>query len=81
MLDYRSQEWNETQTIREWLREHPNATSLLDISNYNGSFEFELNDSRSDIFATSTIGPMPVLPPFEMWQTILIAICLACCSK
>lgn len=78
MLDYRSQSWNETQTIREWLREHPNATSLIDFPYFNGSFDFELNDTRSDII-TSTNGPMPVLPPFELWQTILIAICLACC--
>lgn len=81
MLDYRSQHWNETQAIREWLREHPNATSLIDFPYLNGSSEFlyELNDTRSDVMVTSTNGPMPVLPPFELWQTILIAICLACC--
>lgn len=24
-------------------------------------------------------SPMPVLPPFTLWQTVLIAICLAIC--
>jgi muscarinic acetylcholine receptor M3 len=77
MLDYRSQQLNESQTIREWLREHPNATSLVDYPYFNSSTDFllELNDST----VSPTNGPMPVLPPFELWQTILIAICLACC--
>ncbi|XP_064098605.1 uncharacterized protein LOC135209748 isoform X1 [Macrobrachium nipponense] len=29
--------------------------------------------------ATTTEGGAPILPPFELWQTVLIAICLACC--
>lgn len=80
MLDYRSQQLNGTQAICEWLREHPNATSLIDFPYLNGSSEFpcELNDTPSDIIGTTTDTP-PVLPPFELWQTILIAICLACC--
>lgn len=86
MLDYRSQQWNETQTIRDWLREHPNATSLIqDYPFLNGTsdFPYELNNynnfTHDDVLATPTIGPIPVLPPFALWQTILIAICLACC--
>lgn len=79
MLDYRSQSLNESKVIREWLREHPNAsTSLIDFPYFNGSeYSYELNDSSGNV--ASTIGPLPVLPPFELWQTILIAICLACC--
>lgn len=48
----------------------------------NGSY---YNSNQTDINGTLSIsttenGPTnPVLPPFELWQTILIAICLAIC--
>lgn len=84
MLDFRSQHSNETQTIREFLHEHPNATSLIhEYPFLNGSTDFPIELSNYNNFTiddvTSTSSPAPVLPPFELWQTILIAICLACC--
>ena len=39
----------------------------------NNSLECSLANS------SATEGPTTVLPPFELWQTVLIAICLACC--
>ncbi|KAG0720407.1 Muscarinic acetylcholine receptor gar-2 [Chionoecetes opilio] len=39
----------------------------------NNSIECSLVNS------SATEGATTVLPPFELWQTVLIAICLACC--
>ncbi|XP_042240592.1 muscarinic acetylcholine receptor M3-like [Homarus americanus] len=39
----------------------------------NGSLECALAN------ITATEGGTTILPPFELWQTVLIAICLACC--
>ncbi|XP_042882697.1 flocculation protein FLO11-like [Penaeus japonicus] len=54
-----------------------NATSDLWGENSsclgNGSLECEM------VRINATEGAEPVLPPFELWQTVLIAICLACC--
>lgn len=72
-------QWNETNAI-QWMRDHSNATSLIDFPYFgNGSQEF--NDTRiiNDDGMMPTVGPQPVLPPFSLWQTIFIAICLAVC--
>ncbi|XP_055597331.1 dopamine receptor 2 [Uranotaenia lowii] len=45
-----------------------NGSSLLDGLNGTGG-----------LFLDGASGLGPVLPPFELWQTILIAICLAIC--
>lgn len=78
MLDYRS--WNDSLAI-QWMRENSNATSLIDFPYYNATsgFMHELNDTRIEGVLPSTNGPMQVLPPFTLWQTIFIAICLAAC--
>jgi muscarinic acetylcholine receptor len=62
------------------MREHPNATSLIDLSYFNGSLDY-INDTRiiTGDMASSTNIPLQVLPPFSLWQTIFIAICLAAC--
>ncbi|XP_063863034.1 muscarinic acetylcholine receptor gar-2-like [Scylla paramamosain] len=39
----------------------------------NNSLECSLANS------SATEGATTILPPFELWQTVLIAICLACC--
>lgn len=86
MLDYRSSSqsasWNESHLI-QWVREHPNATSLIDFPYFNGSLDFmhDYNETRiiaGDI-ASTTNESLQVLPPFTLWQTIFIAICLAAC--
>lgn len=57
-----------------------NNTSLIGFSDLNGTeFHDPNNTLVSSDFPTSTSGPIPVLPPFALWQTILIAICLAAC--
>lgn len=72
-----SQRWSEEQ-IAQWMR--ANNTSLIGFSDLNGTeFHDPNNTLLSSDFPTSTSGPIPVLPPFALWQTILIAICLAAC--
>lgn len=79
MLDYRQPHLSE-EKIAQWMS--TNNSSLIGFPYLNGSLDFyhDLNDTRiSSDFPTSTNGPSPVLPPFELWQTIFIAICLAAC--
>jgi muscarinic acetylcholine receptor len=55
---------------------------MNDIAYINYTSNVELNDTHiiiGDMHASTTNGPMQVLPPFSMWQTVLIAICLAAC--
>lgn len=84
MLDYRSSassslQWNETHLI-QWVREHPNATSLIDFPYFNGTLDFNETRIFDDDMVSTTSGPFQqVLPPFSLWQTIFIAICLAAC--
>ncbi|KAG5673033.1 hypothetical protein PVAND_003111 [Polypedilum vanderplanki] len=78
MLDNRvSSQWNETSVV-QWMREHSNATSLIDFPYFNGT-TLNMNDTNEGDVLMSTNGPLQVLPPFSMWQTILIAICLVLC--
>ncbi|XP_070508072.1 muscarinic acetylcholine receptor gar-2 [Chironomus tepperi] len=74
-----SMQWNDTNLI-QWMREHPNATNLIDLSYFNGTMDY-INDTRiiTGDMASSTNVPLQVLPPFSLWQTIFIAICLAAC--
>lgn len=78
MLDYKSHISEEK--ITQWVQ--ANNSSLIGFPYLNGSLDFfhDLNDTRiSNDFPSSTNGPTPVLPPFTLWQTIFIAICLAAC--
>ncbi|XP_037951880.1 probable muscarinic acetylcholine receptor gar-1 [Teleopsis dalmanni] len=53
-----------------------NADDLDTLRTYaNGS----TNGTSYEFGSTTTEGPALVLPPFELWQTILIALCLAIC--
>lgn len=60
-----------------------NNDSLIDWNYINNS----LNSTATDWITNQTLIPtqqneqliQPVLPPFELWQTIFIAICLAIC--
>lgn len=57
------------QTIIDW-----------NISNLTASDWFNNNNTtNSHVSTTEKPGSLQVLPPFELWQTILIAICLAIC--
>ncbi|CRK88636.1 CLUMA_CG002386, isoform A [Clunio marinus] len=79
MIDYRQPHLSE-EKITQWMQNNNN--SLIGFPYFNGSLEFfhDLNDTRfASDFPTSTNGPTPVLPPFTLWQTIFIAICLAAC--
>jgi muscarinic acetylcholine receptor M3 len=68
--------------ISEWMQNNNN--SLIGFP-FNGSSLELFSDSNGtsvtsgEEFASTTTGPIPVLPPFALWQTILIAICLAAC--
>lgn len=65
-----------------FLRDHNSSTGLIDFPYFNGSSDFfhDFNETRIlNELPTSTVIPTPVLPPFALWQTILIAICLAAC--
>lgn len=79
MLDNRQSELND-QTITQWFL--ANNSSVIGFPYFNGSLDFfhDFNDTRIEgDFLTTTEGPVPVLPPFELWQTVLIALCLAAC--
>ncbi|XP_063706174.1 muscarinic acetylcholine receptor gar-2 [Culicoides brevitarsis] len=64
-------------------------TDLLDLNNLDILNSFNISrfnfgnetDTNGTSLATDSTenGPMKVLPPFELWQTIAIAICLALC--
>jgi muscarinic acetylcholine receptor M3 len=61
------------ETITQWLQS--NNSNVIGIQNANGSLELVNGTSITTEFP----GPQPVLPPFALWQTIFIAICLAAC--
>lgn len=50
---------------------------LLTSKYFNENQNSTISDANSSLEATS--GPVLVLPPFELWQTIFIACCLAIC--
>mgnify|MGYP003402038229 CR=1 FL=1 len=78
MLDY--QKFHNESYARTWMHQNSNATSLIEFSYYNNSSSSaDFNETRIDDFLSTTAGYQPVLPPFSMWQTIFIAICLAVC--
>jgi len=63
----------------KWLS---SSNTTMEVPFFNSTFEgIDFNDTSvtTDDFLTSTTGPSQVLPPFALWQTILIAICLAAC--
>lgn len=79
MLEHRQSQLSE-EKITQWMQ--ANNSSVIGFPYFNGSLDFfhDLNDTQlAGDFVTSTTGPVPVLPPFELWQTIFIAICLAAC--
>lgn len=61
--------WTNNDSFIDW--EYIN--SILNVTNSNTTL------TSLSPKSTITNGPTPVLPPFELWQTILIAICLAIC--
>lgn len=81
LLDHRPAHWS-NERLEQWIQSNNN--SLSGFPYFNGTldagFFHDLNDTRiASDFPTSTNGPTPVLPPFALWQTIFIAICLAAC--
>lgn len=79
MLDHRQSHLSDDK-ITQWVQ--ANNGSLIDFPYFNGSLDFfhDHNDTRTTYdFPTSTSGPVPVMPPFAPWLTVLIAICLAAC--
>ncbi|XP_059610396.1 muscarinic acetylcholine receptor gar-2 [Phlebotomus argentipes] len=61
-----------------------NNDSMIDWSYFNislnGQFDEGLWNATTQLMTTpKPNGPVPVLAPFELWQTIFIAICLALC--
>ena len=76
----RLQELSE-EKLAQWMK--GNNTGLIDFPYINGTLEFNFNDLNdtqiSHDFVTTTSSPEPVLPPFTLWQTIFIAICLSAC--
>lgn len=79
MLDHRQSQLSDDK-ITQWVQ--ANNGSLIDFPYFNGSLDFfhDHNDTRITYdFPTSTSGPVPVMPPFAPWLTVLIAICLAAC--
>jgi muscarinic acetylcholine receptor M3 len=63
------------ETISQWMQN--NNSSLIGFPYINGS-EFNNDTSVTTDYPDPT-GPQPVLPPFALWQTIIIAICLGAC--
>jgi muscarinic acetylcholine receptor M3 len=64
------------ETIAQWMQ--GNNSNVIGFPYINGSLE-DINDtSVTTDFPGSTL-PTPVLPPFALWETIFIAICLAAC--
>ncbi|XP_071055342.1 muscarinic acetylcholine receptor gar-2 isoform X4 [Onthophagus taurus] len=72
------QAFNSTTFIRSWDPETFSFSGNFSIDWYlRGNTSLD-GDSKNETFSTETTLA-PVLPPFELWQTILIALCLACC--
>ncbi|RZB40967.1 muscarinic acetylcholine receptor gar-2, partial [Asbolus verrucosus] len=69
------QAFNSTTVIRSWDTDPLNILgndSVIDFDQHN----ITKNDSGSSDLVSAAA---PLLPPFELWQTILIAICLGLC--
>nr|XP_022904998.1 muscarinic acetylcholine receptor M4 [Onthophagus taurus] len=72
------QAFNSTTFIRSWDPETFSFSGNFSVDWYlRGNTSLD-GDSKNETFSTETTLA-PVLPPFELWQTILIALCLACC--
>ena len=61
------------ETLTQWMQN--NSSSVIGFPYTNGSLDYS-NDTG---VVAEFPGPQPVLPPFALWQTIIIAICLAAC--
>lgn len=62
----------------QWTSE--DIARLWSLEGLNGSYNTSLSANGTLIQSSDNLnGPIQVLPPFELWQTILIAICLAIC--
>lgn len=85
MLDYRAAQNGGTFTnadFIQWIRQQHNTTeNIIDFTYLNSSSELdEYNYNHTTTNETSTDDVLSrVLPPFALWQTIFIAICLAIC--
>ncbi|CAO1433139.1 unnamed protein product [Diamesa serratosioi] len=83
MLDYHTAQTSGTFTDAEflqWIRQQHNTTdNLIDFTDLNSSELDEYNYNHTTTNETSTDVLSRVLPPFALWQSIFIAICLAIC--
>lgn len=71
--------WTNGDNIINW--NYINATLFNTTLAIDNNINTNNNNNNNSLYTTSNEanGPMQVLPPFELWQTILIAICLAIC--
>lgn len=68
------------EQMNHWLQNNNSSSNIIDWNFPNGSSSiYDLNGTQTTTSEVPTDGPMQVLPPFALWQTILIAICLAIC--
>lgn len=65
-----------SEELYHWMK--ANNGTLIGFPYFNGTLDLYFDPNATD-FPSTTSGPQPVLPPFALWQTILIAICLAAC--
>jgi hypothetical protein len=70
--------WSD-EKLALWMQTNNGSVIGFPFLNTSMGFPVDLNDTLGSDVASTTLGPQPVLPPFELWQTILIAICLAVC--
>jgi muscarinic acetylcholine receptor M3 len=56
-----------------------NNSSLIGFPYINESLGYNDTTITTGFSGPTVPQPVPVLPPFELWQTIFIAICLAAC--
>lgn len=68
---YDSYAWSNNETVIDW--------NYLNGTTVNASGMAYFNNGNLTSPSSDTIGPTAVLPPFALWQSILIAIGLAIC--
>lgn len=63
------------ETIAQWMQS--NNSNVIGFPYINETLDS--NDTSVTTDYPGLSAPQPVLPPFALWQTIFIAICLAAC--
>ncbi|XP_001358132.4 uncharacterized protein mAChR-B [Drosophila pseudoobscura] len=70
--------WSANEQLQWYRNFDVNDTSTLGLKNHSaGSGTATDTDTDTDLSSDNVL--VPVLPPFALWQTIFIAICLAIC--